>query len=58
MLSFIYTNPHDRKCPQSLVTPIVQIIVEETKQTYRKTPEVCGYNADVNGELNIVFGLL
>lgn len=39
-----------RKCPQTLVAPIVKLALEQTHQTLRKAPEQYGFVAKINGK--------
>lgn len=39
-----------RKCPQTLVAPIIKLALEKTKQSLSKTPEQFGYSAKTSGE--------
>lgn len=39
-----------RKCPQTLVAPIIKLALDQTQQTLRKSPEHYGYLAKTNGK--------
>ncbi|XP_031630592.1 uncharacterized protein LOC116345413 [Contarinia nasturtii] len=38
----------DKKCPQTLVAPIIKLALDQTHQTLRKSPEQYGYLANTN----------
>lgn len=42
-----------RKCPQTLVAPIIKLALDQTNQTLRKTPEQFGYLANTNGKFQL-----
>lgn len=39
-----------RKCPKSLLSPLIKIIIEEVRTNCKKDPIACGFNTSENGE--------
>ncbi|XP_018318809.1 protein phosphatase 1E isoform X3 [Agrilus planipennis] len=39
---------NQKKCPPSLLAPLIKIVIEETRKTCKKQPTLCGFNPDDN----------
>nr|XP_008196003.1 PREDICTED: 205 kDa microtubule-associated protein [Tribolium castaneum] len=37
-----------KKCPQSLIAPLIQIVIDETRKSCKKQPTACGFNPSDN----------
>jgi protein phosphatase 1E len=37
-----------KKCPQSLIAPLIKIVIDETRKSCKKEPTACGFNPSDN----------